>query len=420
MLVATNRLSDLVLRDHRFNVPLDHSQPEGATIEVFAREVVSSEKDRCKNLPWLLWLQGGPGGAAPRPEGATGWLGRALREFRVLLLDQRGTGRSTPANRQTLPLRGSPQQQADYLTHFRADSIVADAELLRHEIADGGRWSVLGQSFGGFCALTYLSQAPDGLSEVLIAGGLPALSGGPDLVYEATYDSVAEHTSAFFSRYPDDAEQVARILDHLNSTSESLPTGEPLTARRFQTVGISLGTEAKSRDLHYLLGAPFVRTGAGSRLSDTFLNSVGQAVSMSTRPLFAVLHESIYCQGQASRWSADRLRDKRSDMSFTGEMFYPWQFEEDPALVPLAQVAQALAYKEDWPVLYDADQLRLNNVPASSLIYFDDMFVPAKFSLQTAGMVQGLKFWVTNEFAHDGIRMDGAKILDRLLRLARN
>lgn len=49
----------------------------------------------------------------------------------MLLLDQRGTGRSTPANRQTLPLRGGPAEQADYLTHFRADSIVRDCEAIR-------------------------------------------------------------------------------------------------------------------------------------------------------------------------------------------------------------------------------------------------------------------------------------------------
>jgi hypothetical protein len=57
----------------------------------------------------------------------------------------------------------------------RADSIVADAELVRKALlavpassASGsgsgsdGRWSILGQSFGGFCALTYLSMAPQG------------------------------------------------------------------------------------------------------------------------------------------------------------------------------------------------------------------------------------------------------------------
>lgn len=47
----------------------------------------------------------------------------------------------------------------------RADSIVADAEVIRMVLVPGtnhdGRWTVLGQSFGGFCCVTYLSLAPE-------------------------------------------------------------------------------------------------------------------------------------------------------------------------------------------------------------------------------------------------------------------
>ena len=93
----------------------------------------------------------------------------------MLLLDQRGTGRSSPANRQTLARLGSAQVQADYLSHFRADSIVLDAELIRRDLTDAP-WSVLGQSFGGFCTVTYLSFAPHGIREAFITGGLPGLA----------------------------------------------------------------------------------------------------------------------------------------------------------------------------------------------------------------------------------------------------
>ena len=37
---------------------------------------------------------------------------------------------------------------------------------------------MLGQSFGGFCAVTYLCRAPRGLTEVLLAGGLPPDAAG--------------------------------------------------------------------------------------------------------------------------------------------------------------------------------------------------------------------------------------------------
>src|SRR5260370_5714947 len=90
-----------VVTDRTFTVPLDHEQPDGEQIEVFGRAVAAAG-DAAQRLPWLVFLQGGPGFGAPRPAGRDSWLDRALRDFRVLLLDQRGTGRSTPATRQTL------------------------------------------------------------------------------------------------------------------------------------------------------------------------------------------------------------------------------------------------------------------------------------------------------------------------------
>ena len=97
------------------------------------------------------------------------------------MLDQRGTGLSSPVDRNTLPLRGTDAEQADYLTHFRADSIVADAEAIRVAL-DSAPWTIYGQSYGGFCALSYLSFAPEGLREVLMTGGLAPLGGSADRV----------------------------------------------------------------------------------------------------------------------------------------------------------------------------------------------------------------------------------------------
>ena len=88
-----------VLTDRSFLVPLDHTRPGGDQIEVFAREVVAADKaDRAGSLPWLVFLQGGPGMAAQRPVGRQDWLDRALEDYRVLLLDQRGTGRSSSSS----------------------------------------------------------------------------------------------------------------------------------------------------------------------------------------------------------------------------------------------------------------------------------------------------------------------------------
>ena len=72
MKIVTHRLPGLVLTDHKFIVPLDHSRPEGEQITVFAREAVAPAKEDAE-LPWLIFFQGGPGFGSPRPLTRTGW-----------------------------------------------------------------------------------------------------------------------------------------------------------------------------------------------------------------------------------------------------------------------------------------------------------------------------------------------------------
>ena len=62
---------------------------------------------------------GGPGFEAPRLADQPPWLKAALAVFRVILLDQRGTGLSTPVTQLSLQRVGSAEQQAAYLKHFR-------------------------------------------------------------------------------------------------------------------------------------------------------------------------------------------------------------------------------------------------------------------------------------------------------------
>ena len=72
-----HRIPGLVITDHEFTVPLDHSKPDGEAITVFGREIVAPDKEH-DDLPWLLFLQGGPGFGSPRPTERSGWLKRAL------------------------------------------------------------------------------------------------------------------------------------------------------------------------------------------------------------------------------------------------------------------------------------------------------------------------------------------------------
>ncbi|GGI83044.1 alpha/beta hydrolase [Pseudarthrobacter scleromae] len=416
--------------EHFFRVPLDHfgGFPDGETITVFAREYVSAahSEEQASELPWLLFLQGGPGGRGNRFGSLGGWSKAAARDFRILMLDQRGTGLSSPIDRSTLPLRGPAAAQAAYLEHFRADSIVADAELVR-EALGADPWTVYGQSYGGFCALTYLSFAPQGLREVLVTGGLAPLAGPADDVYRATFQRVAARNAEYFAWYPEDRAAVERIASHLRHTPEYLPDGGPLTVERFQMVGAFLGGNTRVDSLHHLLEDAFTETAAGPRLSDAFLDQVQGIVSRRSNPLYALMHESIYGQGQATGWAAWRVLDEYPEFKpdaepllLTGEMVYPWYFEQDPALQPLREVAELLAAKEDWKQLYDRGQLAANTVPVAAAVYSDDIYVDRKLSLETASAVRGLQVWESGDFHHDGIADDGEVIFARLLGMARS
>lgn len=405
--------------EHTVAVPLDHRRPDGATIEVFAREVVAADRSG-DDLPWLLFLQGGPGGKSPRPLRAEGWIEHAVRTHRVLLLDQRGTGRSTPLSARTV--RGRTDAEiAAYLRHFRTDSIVADAEILRERVAGGAAWDTLGQSYGGWITMAYLSAAPHGLRTCYITGGLPGLRAKADEVYARTYPRVAAKNAEFYRAFPDDVAAVRRIADHLAAEDVRLPDGDRLTAGRFRSLGNVFGMSYGYSFVHWLLDEAW----HGAELSDTFRYAVMTATGFIDQAESA-LQEYCYGQGGApTGWAADRVMTTLPEFAagadpllFTGEMRYPWMFSEIAALRPFAGAAEILAAADDWPDLWSPARLAANSVPVCAAVYADDMYVDAGLSLETAAVVGNVRVWLTNEHEHDGLRTSGAKVLGHLMDMA--
>lgn len=403
---STTHAPGAIFVEREHVVPLG-SDPTGPTITVFTREVAAPDgRDR----PYLVFLQGGPGYEAARPTSPpTGWLKRALRDYRVLLLDQRGTGRSTPVG-PVIP-GDTPAAQAAYLAQFRADGIVRDAEAIRQELGVD-RWSVLGQSFGGFTTIHYLSVAPDSLREAFITGGLAPIGRPVDDVYGATYRRLVSANRRYHERYPDDRARAAGILRRLQSEDVRLPSGDRLTARRFRQLGMWLGDSAGFELLHHVLELPFG--------SSAFLHDAYHALRYERNPLYATLHESSYADGGATRWSAHRLLpdEVEAEGLFTAEHVFPWMWEDYGGLRGHRDAAHLLA-DHPWPRLYDAEVLRRNEVPVAATIYVDDLYVERDFAVETAAAIRGIRTWQTDEFQHNGLRADGERVLGRLIDLAR-
>jgi pimeloyl-ACP methyl ester carboxylesterase len=556
---ASFRVPGLQVIDHFFQVPLDHwaaaataAATAGATtptstpmIEIFARELClpplgprsgrdflpvpstptgepadpSATADAAANAAamaadvqpppphtqYLLYLQGGPGFESPRPTDAGGWVKAAISQgFRVLLLDQRGTGRSTPVTLRALAAVGSGESdddpenaqarsQAEYLRHFRADSIVRDAELVRLAFSPSGalRWTLLGQSFGGFCATTYLSLphgAHRSLNEVLLTGGLPPRVHSPncaDEVYRRLYKRVMLQNDKYYARFPADEELVRRcvlaLAAHEGGKGFLMPSGTRLSPRAFQLLGLSgLGSGGGFDRLHYLLESFFEEGGVGegggeanggattattakptTGPSAAFCKAFESWMPWDVNPLYILLHEPIYCQrlppqassrranadaddassppsSTAPNWAAERVRREKpfSDafdavaratrgdrVYFTGEMVFPWMLEDFSALRPFQRAAHLLATDAElWsrsPSLYDPQRLAANLVPVAAASYVEDMYVDYDLASETASSLKSCRVWATSEYRHSGIRDDGARILERLLAMAR-
>ncbi len=283
------------MREHWISVPLDYFGalsllPSGSDfrmipsrINVFAREYI---RDGHEDAPRLVFFQGGPGSAAPRMAPIGSWLESALDHYRVVLIDERGTGNSHPLDSTAVTSVGTPEVQAAHLACFRQDSIVRDAEILRQELQGDTPWAALGQSFGGFTVTCYLSQAPHGLSQVFITAGLPSTTKHADEVYRRTYQSMIARNREFFARYGGDEATAWYVATHLADVEEFLPAGERLTPARFRQLGIVLGYSYGPEQLHFLLEDPVWRINGQRRLRPQFLSRVSKLLSYRDNPLY--------------------------------------------------------------------------------------------------------------------------------------
>ena len=428
----------LHIEDRSIKVPLDWTGHEpghgfdGESISLFYRVVTAPEHVH-DDLPLLVFLQGGPGGSGPRPLGPSsdGWIEEAIKHFRVVLPDQRGTGRSSRVDTHVIEgMGGDGKAGAAFLKRFLADSIVRDFEHLRRTEFGGARWVTLGQSYGGFLTLTYLSLFPQGVIASFTTGGIPHVPADATDVYRHTFPRMAAKTKQFYERYPIDIERAAAVSDILQSRKVTLPNGDPLTVERFQCLGSDFGMKPSFERVHWILDQAFL-DGDGSaststELSDEFLSSVMDATS--SRPLYWPLQEFIYANGELEtpiRWAAQRVRCEHPEfaggirpLNFTGEAMFPWMFEQERALRPFKPAMDVLMEDTHFGTIYDADQLACNEVPLQAAVYFDDMYVDSGLQLETLSRVGRSHYWTTNEFEHDGVH--GAIVFRHLFNEALN
>ncbi|KAI9877428.1 MAG: hypothetical protein M1830_003913 [Pleopsidium flavum] len=443
-----------------FDVPKDYSKPGDGSLRIFARSVERVEKpadggkEEKKHLPWFVYLQGGPGMSCSPPQEYP-WINPVLEKgYQMLFLDQRGTGLSSAIFAETLARHGKPQEQADYLKHFRADNIVRDCEAIRKVLTEEypeekKKWTVMGQSFGGFCTINYLSRFPEGLQEAFVCGGLAPLVKGPDEVYKRTYSKytlpnqknksmlivagkLAQRNVAYYRKSPEDVKRVKDIVKHLHEEPVTLPSRGTLSVSRFRGLGLLFGSHGGLDMVHDVVLRACNDLDLWGFFIRPTLSIIERFLDFDDTVLYAVLHESCYLQGRASRWSADRIMqslprfrlnhsgeddDESRAIYFTGEMIYKDMFEDYVELRKLRETAHLIAEVDDWPDLYDEEQLAKNEVPLYAITYIDDMYVDYEFAQETAAKIKNCKQFITNNIYHDGIRSKPEEVTKQLFAL---
>lgn len=208
-----------------------------------------------------------------------------------------------------------------------------------------------------------------------------------------------------------------------------------MTVRGILTLGRSFGSLGGLDTVHDLILRCKMDLSQFQFITRPTLSALESALTFDDNIIYAVLHEAIYCQGIASKWSAERVGKsinqfqwlavspqsastvRDSPLYFSGEMIFPFLFDIFPELQKLAKVADLIADYEGWPDLYDEWQLARNEVPLYSATFIDDMYVDYGLAQDTAKLVKNCKQFITNTMYHDAVRSKTEVLLKGLFAL---
>ena len=235
----------------KLEVPENYQQPDGNTMAVnFA--VLPAIDDSEYKAP-LMFLAGGPGQAAV--ELATG-LNHVFREVRktrdIILVDQRGTGESSPLScdfeavdnvYSSLPDALNPQEVKDCVAQFKGDvtqynseNAIRDFDAIRAALGHE-KLNIYGGSYGTRAGLVFMRMFPESLESVVLD------SVGP---IEVPIGMFGQSGARSFNL----------LLENCKN-NESCNTAFPNLAAEFQAVKARLAKEVASIDiLHPRLGTP--------------------------------------------------------------------------------------------------------------------------------------------------------------------
>lgn len=164
--------------------PLDHGLPDGKTVELFVAKIPTTAVEPAKHA--LTLINGGPGGSSIDLLLSFAPILRQISsQMDIIVVDQRGTGRSTGLNCKnmsadigptTVDLQQETKNCLNSLTFspvdFTTSVAVTDLENLRVALGYEA-WDIYGTSYGTRVALHYLKRYKNSVRSLTLDGVLP-------------------------------------------------------------------------------------------------------------------------------------------------------------------------------------------------------------------------------------------------------
>jgi pimeloyl-ACP methyl ester carboxylesterase len=289
-------------------VPLDHQHPDGPTLDLAVMAADNTDAPRGV----LLLLSGGPGqpGASLLTRLRNNLHPDVLREYRLVMFDERGTG----ANGINCPALQGTVGGSDFLTppaeavdecaqrigaglgYYGTPDTVEDIELLRKDLKVD--WlTVDGTSYGSFTAAQYGLKYPDHVQALVLDSVVPHKGFDPmgvDLM-AATGGVLAAACRQDSTCTTDPVADLAWLVQHGVSGTDLM---ESLSVASLNSVNPSL------KGIPSILHA--ARNGDDTGLKELFEQTTSKGLSYDT--LSAGLHMATLCSDLRFPWSgkADR------------------------------------------------------------------------------------------------------------------
>ncbi len=234
----------------RFEVAENPDAPEGRRIGLNLALIPARAAKPERDL--VVFLTGGPGQSAIEsfPAFAAGFQ-YLLKKRDVLLVDQRGTGKSNPLKcppsdpvvdtaQSPQTYRAQAEQCLDKLKdradprYYTTTNAIRDLETLRHALGDP-QYDLVGASYGTRVALSYLQSHPQSLRSVILDGVAPQDSAlGQDHARNLEEGltkifSACVKTPACATRYGDPAGTLTQLRANLRKRPQQVELRDPVS-----------------------------------------------------------------------------------------------------------------------------------------------------------------------------------------------